>query len=143
MDYARDGGIKRFPTPSQLNITTNTSETYWNSANSAWGIALAKLGHSVEQLPPIKSITFGNLSNEQDLNNYDLFIVAEPNIRYTSSEKTAILNFVNNGGGLFMISDHTRSVRNNDGYDSPAIWNDLMSNNNVSSNPFGVSFRFK
>ena len=51
----------------------------------------------------------------------------------------AIINFVNNGGGLFMISDHTNSDRNFDGWDSPAIWNDLMTNNGITTNPFGFS----
>jgi hypothetical protein len=38
-----------------------------------------------------------------------------------------------------MISDHTVSDRNNDGHDSPDIWNDLMTNNSIVSNPFGLS----
>jgi hypothetical protein len=38
-----------------------------------------------------------------------------------------------------MISDHTVSDRNNDGHDSPDIWNDLMTNNSVAVNPFGFS----
>lgn len=49
------------------------------------------------------------------------------------------MNFVKNGGGLFMISNHNGSDRNNDGWDSPAIWNDLMSNNTVQNNPFGFT----
>ena len=68
-----------------------------------------------------------------------MFVVDEPNIVFTAAEKVAILNFVSNGGGLFMISDHTISDRNNDGWDSPAIWNDLMTNNTVQNNPFGFS----
>jgi hypothetical protein len=39
-----------------------------------------------------------------------------------------------------MVSDHTASDRNNDGYDSPEIWNDLMTNNGIQSNPFGIIF---
>jgi hypothetical protein len=50
------------------------------------------------------------------------------------------MNFVKNGGGLFMISDHTGADRNNDGYDAVKILNDLMTNNSVdSSDPFGFS----
>src|SRR5438067_2131610 len=65
------------------------------------------------------------------------FLFDEPNTKFSSAEKTAILNFVKNGGGLFMISDHTNSDRNNDGWDSPDIWNDLMNSNSVQTNPFG------
>ena len=61
----------------------------------------------------------------------------EPNIKFTDAEKTALMNFVKNGGGLFMISDHTGSDRNHDGWDSVQIWNDLMNNNSVQQNPFG------
>ena len=97
-----------------------------------------KLGHNVETLPSSGSITYGE-NNEQDLKNYSVFIVDEPNIKFTDSEKTAILNFVKNGGGLFMISDHTGSDRNHDGYDSVQIWNDLMQKNSVQKNPFGFT----
>ena len=130
---------QRIPTPLQATITAGTAETYWTGAISAWGIALAKQGHTVETLPSSGSITYGNASNTQDLSRYDVFIIDEPNIRFTASEKTAILNFISNGGGLFMISDHNISDRNNDGWDSPAIWNDLMTNNGAVNNPFGFS----
>jgi hypothetical protein len=130
---------QRIPTPLQNTITATTAETYWTGAISAWGIALARQGHIVETLPATGSITYGNESNPQDLSNYNVFVVNEPNIRFTAAEKVAILNFVSNGGGLFMVSDHTVSDRNNDGWDSPAIWNDLMNNNTVQNNPFGMS----
>ncbi len=135
----QDASPQRIPTPLQSTITATTPETYWTGAISSWGIALVKAGHTVETLPVGTAITYGNISNPQDLSNYNVFVVDEPNIRFTAAEKTAILNFVNNGGGLFMISDHTISDRNNDGWDSPAIWNDLMTNNGAVTNPFGFS----
>jgi hypothetical protein len=128
---------QRIPTPLQSNITATTAVTYWTGALSSWGIALAKQGHTVETLPSTGTITYGSTTNAQDLSKYDVYVVDEPNIRYTAAEKVAIINFVKNGGGLFMISDHTVSDRNNDGWDSPAIWNDLMTNNTVLNNPFG------
>lgn len=135
-----DGGTpQRIPTPAQSGITSSTAETYWTGAISSWGIALVKAGNTVETLPSGTALTYGNASNPQDLSNYDVFVVDEPNILFTAAEKTAIINFISHGGGLFMISDHTVSDRNNDGYDSPAIWNDLMTNNGIVSNPFGFS----
>ena len=133
------GNPQRIPTPAQNTVTASTPETYWTGAISAWGIALAKLGHTVETLPSGAAITFGNSGNPQDLSNYNVLVVDEPNTRFTASEKTAILNFVNSGGGLFIVSDHTGSDRDNDGWDSPAIWNDLMTNNPVTTDPFGFS----
>ncbi len=130
---------QRVPTPAQSTVTSSTQETYWTGAVSSWGIALVKAGDYVETLPSTGAITYGNTSNPEDLSYYDVFVVDEPNIVFTSAEKTAILSFVQNGGGLFMISDHTQSDRNNDGWDSPAIWNDLMTNNTLQGNPFGFS----
>jgi len=135
----QDASPQRIPTPLQSTVTASTPETYWTGAISSWGIALAKAGHTVETLPSTASITYGDASNPQDLSNYNVFVVDEPNIRFTAAEKTAILNFVSNGGGLFMVSDHTISDRNNDGWDSPDIWNDLMNNNGAVTNPFGFT----
>ncbi len=129
----------RFPNPAISTVTATTPENYWQGGLSSWGIALVKQGHSVESLVTGGTITYGNTSNAQDLSKFDVYVVDEPNTLFTSSEKTAIMNFVNNGGGLFMISDHNISDRNGDGKDSPAIWNDLMTNNSVKNNPFGFA----
>ncbi len=130
---------QKVPTPAQSTISSGTSETFWTGAISSWGIALVKKGNYVETLPSGTAITYGSTTNAQDLSKYDVFVVDEPNTRFTAAEKVAILNFVKNGGGLFMISDHTISDRNGDGWDSPDIWNDLMTNNTVQNNPFGFS----
>ena len=133
-----DSNPQRFPTPAQSNITASTTESFWRGGLSAWGISLVKLGHMVETLPSGTGITYGG-SGVQDLKNYDVFVVDEPNTRFTAAEKTAIINFVKNGGGLFMISNHSGADRNNDGFDSVQVWNDLMTTNLVKSNPFGFS----
>ena len=83
-----DGGaVPRFPTPAQSGITSSTPETYWTAALSAWGVALVKLGNSVENLPAGTAITYGNAANPQDLSNYSVFVVDEPNTLFTASEK--------------------------------------------------------
>jgi hypothetical protein len=126
----------RFPTPAQNTITSATTETYWKGGLSAWGIECVKKGYSVETLPVTGKITYNDATNVQDLSNYKIFIVCEPNIALTALERTAILAFVQNGGGLMMIADHDGSDRNFDGIDSPSIWNQLMATNN----PFGMTF---
>jgi hypothetical protein len=128
---------KQVPTPAQTGITSSTLESFWTGGISAWGIDLAKLGHTTETLPSTGAITYGVTTNPQDLSKYKVFVVDEPNKQFTSAEKTAILNFVKNGGGLFMVTDHDQSDRDNDGWDSPRIWNDLMANNTIKANPFG------
>ena len=133
---------QQFPTPDQSTVTSTTLETYWKGAISSWGIDCVKQGYQVETLPYNGQITYGVSSNAQDLSRYKVFIVCEPNIVFSTTEKTAILNFVKGGGGLFMVSDHNVSDRNNDGWDSPHIWNDLLTNNTVETNPFGIAFDY-
>ncbi|MBD2751313.1 hydrolase [Spirosoma validum] len=144
---------QRYPTPSYTGITSSTSETYWKGGISAWAVDLVKRGNLVETLPNTASLTYGNTANPQDLSNYDVFIVVEPNRLFTAAEKTAIMNFIANGRGLMMVADHTApsltgtdpngynpSDRDGDGADSPRVWNDLMANNGINNNkPFGFT----
>jgi hypothetical protein len=128
--------------PDPLGQNANpTSETSWTGAISAWGVALQRTGdYSLATLPSTGRITYGDTTNTQDLSHYDEFVLPEPNILFTAAEKTAIMTFVQAGGGLFMVSDHNNSDRNNDGADSVKVLNDLMTNNSVdSTDPFGFS----
>jgi hypothetical protein len=126
--------------PDPLKENPNPQgETDWTGGLSSWGVTLQKtVRYSL--MTNTSTITYGDSSNALDLSNFNEFILPEPNTLFTVSEKTAILNFVHNGGGLFMIADHNGSDRNNDGYDSLHIFNDLMSNSGVGSDPFGITF---
>jgi hypothetical protein len=127
--------------PDPLGQNSSPSvETDWTGALSSWGVALQKTGnYSLKTLPSGTGLSYGG-SSSLDLKNFDTLVLPEPNTLFTSTEKTAIMNFVKNGGGLFMISDHTGADRNNDGYDAVEILNDLMTNNSVdSTDPFGFS----
>jgi hypothetical protein len=131
---------QRVPTPAQSGITASTAETYWTGALSAWGVDCAKHNYIVESLPYNGRFSYNDNTNAQDLSNYTILVVDEPNIVFTTAEKTALINWIKAGGRLFMISDHTVSDRNNDGWDSPMIWNDFLTNNGVdNNNPFGFS----
>ncbi|MFM7018055.1 T9SS type A sorting domain-containing protein [Flavobacterium sp.] len=131
---------QRIPTPAQSGVTSTTPETYWDGGISAIAVDCAKQGYTVETLPYNGAITYGNSSNVQDLSNYKAFVITEPNTLFTTSEKTAIMNFIANGGGLMMICDHAGSDRNNDGYDPPMVWNDFLSNNGVANDGLGITF---
>jgi hypothetical protein len=117
-------------------------ETDWTGALSAWGVALHKTGrYRLMTLPRGGQISYGKRTNQLDLANFQVFVVPEPNVRFADAEKTAIMTFVQNGGGLFMIADHDKSDRNGDGMDSLRIWNDLMGDNAVQGgDPFGFRF---
>ncbi|WP_030613828.1 hypothetical protein [Streptomyces fulvoviolaceus] len=117
-----------------------SSESDWTGAISSWGVALQQTGdYSLKTLPSGSSLSYGG-SSTTDLSNFDTLVLPEPNTLFTTAEKTAIMTFVQNGGGLFMVSDHTGADRNNDGEDAVEILNDLMTNNSVdSTDPFGFS----
>jgi len=146
-DWVIDTGNDQFPSPDQSGISgdplpnpTGDVDDYWSGALSMWGIEMVKQGFIVETLPSSGSITYGDSNNSQDLSNYDVFVVCEPNNLFSSSEKTAMMDFVQNGGGLFIIADHAGADRDGDGYDALDIWNDFITNNPVQNNAFGFTF---
>ena len=122
------------PDPLAQNANPQV-ETDWTGGLSSWGVALQRTGrYSLKT--NTSALTYGNTGNALDLSHFNTLILPEPNTLFTSSEKTAILNFVSNGGGLFMIADHNGSDRNNDGSDSLHVLNDLMNNNGVGNDVF-------
>jgi hypothetical protein len=137
---SNEANPQRIPTLAQSGITSTTAETYWKGALSNWGVDLVRRGYTIETLPYNGQITYGSTTNAQDLINYKVFVMDEPNIRLSSSEKTALLNFVQNGGGLFLIGNHNGSDRNNDGWDAGQILNDFFNSNGVRTNPFGFTY---
>jgi hypothetical protein len=127
------------PDPLAQNANP-TTERSWTGALSAWGVALQRTGqYSLKTLPPGSTISYGG-TGALDLANFDEFVMPEPNSPLSAAEKTAILRFIQNGGGFFLIVDHTGSDRNNDGWDSVRIANDLFSSNGVdNTDPFGFT----
>ncbi|MFI5912649.1 hydrolase [Dactylosporangium sp. NPDC051541] len=127
--------------PDPLGQNANpSSETSWTGALSAWGVALQRTGqYSLKTLPAGNTITYGG-SGALDLKNFDEFVMPEPNSPLSAAEKSAIMRFIQAGGGFFLIVDHTASDRNSDGWDSVRIANDLLTNNGVdNTDPFGFS----
>jgi hypothetical protein len=127
------------PDPTAQNANP-TSETSWTGALSAWGVALQRSGsYQLRTLAPGNTITYGG-AGTLDLSKFDEFVMPEPNAPLSAAEKTAIMHFVQNGGGFFLIVDHTGSDRNSDGWDSVRVANDLMTSNGVdNTDPFGFS----
>ncbi len=136
LDEDSCGTAQRFPTPDQSGITSSTAETYWSGGFSAMGVDLVKKGFHVESLPVGARISYNDSTNAQDLKNYNIFVIPEPNIAFTSAEITAIRSFVQNGGGLFMIADHAGADRNSDGIDAAGVFNALMGSPSI----FGITY---
>ncbi|HQG27470.1 MAG TPA: hypothetical protein PLY73_02860, partial [Candidatus Ozemobacteraceae bacterium] len=76
---------------------------------------LKENGFSIDSLSKVSS----NRRFTPDLlAGYDAVILAEPNNPYEQAEQTAIVEFVRNGGGAFLIGDHGNADRDNDGWDA-------------------------
>ncbi|WP_257307078.1 PKD domain-containing protein [Geothrix campi] len=125
------------PNPSP---TAPASEADWNGGISAWAFDLYKAGYTVQTLPPTGRVTYGDATNAQDLANYAVYIIPEPYLKFTATEKQAILTFVQNGGGLFMVCNHPGAIRysGTGGTDAYTVFNDLVAVN--GGNPFGFTF---
>jgi PKD repeat protein len=130
------------PDPSPANPTT---ETAWNGAISALAFDLYKQGYKVQTLPASGGrITYGDSSNAQDLSKYSVFFIPECYTYFTSAEKQAIVKFVQNGGGLFLLGNHQGAARVSSSVpgstDAFTVFNDLVSNNGVANNAFGFTW---
>jgi len=133
--------------PNPFNEDSSpTVESDWTGAISAWGVSLAqyRTQYWLDTNPSGRALTYGSSTNSLDLSHYKVVVIPEPNTAFTSAERTALVRYVQNGGGLFIISDHDQSDRNNDGVDSVDIWNQLFSSNGIdNTNPFGVTVDHK
>ena len=110
------------PYPSPSNPT---SESDWLGAISSWGYELDTAGYFVATLPHDSAITYGNTSHPLDLSHFKVFIVCEPQDPFSYAEKKAIYDFMRDGGGVFFVSDHNSSDRNNNGWDAVRVFNDM------------------
>jgi hypothetical protein len=86
-----------------------------DGAYSDWADALHTEGYQVTQIT-------GTI-NSAALSGASVYIIPEPQQPFSDSERQAIADFVQKGGGLLMISDHRISDRNNNGWDSPEVFN--------------------
>ena len=86
-----------------------------DGAYSEYASALRGLGYTV------KAVT-GTAITSTSLSGAKVLVIPEPQNPFSDSERAALLTFVQNGGGLFMISDHRVSDRDNDGWDSPEVF---------------------
>lgn len=73
--------------------------------------ALADNGYYVKELRKTTPIVY------EDLADYDVFVIAEPNIPFKQSEQAAMLEYVEDGGSIFFIGDHYNADRNKNRWD--------------------------
>ncbi len=72
---------------------------------------LANNGYYVQELRKSTAFTY------DDLKGYDVFVIAEPNIPFKTSEQAAMEQYVEGGGSIFFIGDHYNADRNKNRWD--------------------------
>ena len=129
------------PDPSPINPAR---ETDWNGAMSALGFDLHGQGYKVQTLPPTGRISYGDTTNAMDLSHYSVFFIPECYTTFTTVEKQAIVKYVQNGGGLFLMGNHQGASRVSSSVpgstDAYTVFNDLMTNNGIANNGFGLTW---
>lgn len=73
--------------------------------------ALASNGYYVKELRKTTAFTY------DDLKDYDVFVIAEPNVPFKTTEQAAMEQYVEGGGSIFFIGDHYNADRNKNRWD--------------------------
>ncbi|MGK9251395.1 endonuclease [Paenibacillus humicus] len=84
---------------------------------SDFGNALATAGFDVQELRKSTPITLA------DLSPYNVFVTAEANVPFKTSEQAAMAQYVQNGGSIFFIGDHYNADRNKNRWDGSESFN--------------------
>ena len=73
----------------------------------------------------LSKVTSGRAFTAELLKGYEALILAEPNNPYSKAECDLIVDFVKNGGGLFIVGDHGNADRDGDGWDAVRALNEF------------------
>lgn len=84
---------------------------------SDFGNALANDGYYVKELRKTTPFTY------DDLKEYNVFVIAEPQIPFKTSEQTALKQYVETGGSIFFVGDHYNADRNKNRWDGSEVIN--------------------
>lgn len=84
---------------------------------SDFGNALANDGYYVKELRKTTPFTY------DDLKEYNVFVIAEPNVPFKATEQAAMKEYVEKGGSIFFIGDHYNADRNKNRWDGSEAFN--------------------
>ncbi len=97
--------------------TAGAADWVIDGAFSDFANALADRGYYVQELRKVLPITLS------DLSGWDVVVMAECNIPFKASEQAALMQYVQNGGALFLIGDHYNADRNKNRWDGSEVFN--------------------
>ena len=97
--------------------TAGAADWVIDGAFSDFANALADKGYYVKELRKVTPIALS------DLTGWDVVVMAECNIPFKATEQAALLQYVQNGGSLFLIADHYNADRNKNRWDGSEVFN--------------------
>lgn len=97
--------------------TAGAADWVIDGAFSDFANALADRGYYVQELRKVQPIALA------DLSGWDVVVMAECNIPFKASEQAALVQYVQNGGALFLIADHYNADRNKNRWDGSEVFN--------------------
>ncbi|WP_397378176.1 DUF6359 domain-containing protein [Paenibacillus sp. YYML68] len=132
--YVKFGQVQPTPLPDGTGKKVLFDNTHGQTAGAAdWVIdgafsdfadGLRGAGFTVESLERTIPYTFGEQAiTLEKLQGYDVFVIAEANIPFKTSEQAAMVQYVQGGGSIFFISDHYNADRNKNRWDSSEAMN--------------------
>ncbi|WP_244535143.1 Ig domain protein group 2 domain protein [Gracilibacillus kekensis] len=97
--------------------TAGAADWVIDGAFSDFAEAIADEGYYVKELRKEGRFTLN------DLSSYDVFVIPEANIPFSTQEQQAMVDYVNQGGSIFFIADHYNADRNKNRWDSSETFN--------------------
>ncbi|MGH3344012.1 MAG: hypothetical protein ACRDPK_14315 [Carbonactinosporaceae bacterium] len=125
--HGEPGSISSMQPNPLVEDLNPADEDDWTGTLSAWGVGLQRTGrYVIRTLPSSGRITYGDPAHALDLERFDTLILPAPAQPLTEAERAAVLRWLRDGGGLFLIAG---------GAASRDALGDL-----VAREPFGFSF---
>lgn len=104
--------------------TAGAADWIIDGAFSDFAQGLREVGFTVDSLERPVPYTFGEVPiTYEGLQPYDVFIIPEANIPFKTAEQDALVQYVEDGGAVFFISDHYNADRNKNRWDSSEAFN--------------------
>ncbi len=97
--------------------TAGAADWVIDGAFSDFADAIAEEGYYVTELRKEGRFTL------DDIDDYEVFVIPEANIPFSTSEQEAMLDYVHQGGSIFFIADHYNADRNKNRWDSSEAFN--------------------
>ncbi|NHJ25513.1 MAG: DUF4350 domain-containing protein [Candidatus Lokiarchaeota archaeon] len=87
---------------SRLGVDSWDDLTAYPGYYKTWRNSLVSRGFLFDKLYPSSTENFSS----SRLNPYDMLIIVSPDLNYSSNDRTALTNWINNGGSLVVLGDN-------------------------------------